>query len=54
MKTLFIQCDAAFKSYAVMILSACLKKHGFEADILIQTLEKDLLEKYENRRYNLC
>lgn len=45
MKTLFIQYEAAIKSYGVMILSACLKKHGFETDLLIEALEKDLLKK---------
>ena len=44
MKILFIQQDV-FKKYGVMILSSILKKSGHQCDILIDSLEKDLIGK---------
>ena len=47
MKILFIQQDV-FKCLGTMILSAILKKNGYKCDILIDTLEKDLMEKIKS------
>lgn len=44
MKFLFIQKDI-FKCYGIMMLSACLKKHGFDTDILIDSFEKDIIKQ---------
>ncbi len=44
MKILFIQEDV-FKSYGTMLLSSILKSHGHEFDILVDSLEKDIISK---------
>jgi len=47
MNILFIQQDV-FKNYGVMILSAILKTNGHKCDILIDSLEKNLMERIES------
>ncbi|TET71895.1 MAG: B12-binding domain-containing radical SAM protein [Candidatus Aminicenantes bacterium] len=47
MKILFIQQDV-FKNYGIMILSAILKTNGHKCDILIDSLEKNLVERIES------
>lgn len=44
MKFLFIQQDV-FRNRGVMLISANLKKNGHECDVLISSLEKDLINK---------
>jgi len=47
MNILFIQQDV-FKNYGVMILSAILKTNGHKCDILIDSLEKNLMKRIES------